>query len=213
MQKEYEWEEIYHCWKRYSRSLNKIEMPLKAKEIDIKNEHSEEYEIWGLDWVKNEQLAERIKSFENTMNVFRGSYLGGFEPLNKGTLHTLEMLCAAQNPEECAAIWIYAYVHDLLKGGGGFPSYSILANIEKAAYIYLKDKFYIWHHAMRGLTPELYIHPSVIWGGHFTPVDDIINLIAVNSYIICNEYIPIFYRSDENISAIEKNNVRYDLDD
>lgn len=212
MKKKYEWEEIYGCWKRYSYSLNKINTPLKAKEIDINNEHPEEYEICGLDWVKNEHLDKRIKSFETIMNAFHGYYSYGFEPLNKGTLHTLEMLCAAQNSEECAAIWIYAFVHDLLKRGVGFPNYSMLANIEMAAYIYLKDKFCMWHHAMRGLTPEFYIYPSVVHEGHFTTIDAIINLIAVNSCIICNEYVPIFYRSDKNISAIEKNSIRYNSD-
>jgi hypothetical protein len=209
MEKKYNWKEIYACWKAYSYNLKRINTPLKAKEIDIKNDHQDKYEIYGLDWVKNEHLDKRIKSFECTMNNFCGYFSNGFDMLNKGTLHTLEMLCAAQKPEECAAIWIYAFVHDLMKRGGGFPNCSMLFNIETESYAYLKDKFCMWHHAMRELTPEFYIYPSVIMEGNFTTIDTIINLIAVNSYMICNEYVPIFYRSDKNISAIDKNNVRY----
>lgn len=71
---------------------------------------TDELLFWGYDWIKPEQYEERIKYVTENPRAFL--HLG--DVLNKGTLHTLHMLAETKSDEERAAIWISAFLYDVL---------------------------------------------------------------------------------------------------
>lgn len=170
--------------------------------LEIKAEYtpcrSQDYITWGYDWIDNEHYTERVESFRHAVD---NPFSHGFTPLNKGTLHTLQMLIDAQDEEERAAIWIYAFCHDLTDKHYGMKSYGICGQLENAAFLFLKERFDIWHHAMKKLTPEYYIPASVLYEAEFEEHVSVVELIILNTYLIRKEYSVVLYHSLETTDS------------
>lgn len=83
-------------------------------------------------------------------------------PSNKGTIQTAEMLVDAQNEEEQAAIWIAAAAKELSGNQYGAAIGRYASLFESAAWEFLAPWYYLWHHAMKHLVPDIMI-PESVW--------------------------------------------------
>lgn len=187
------WEEVYKAWEVYSHRYCSVNLPLEIKPEFTPCRFPDSY-MWGYDWIENQSYTERVDRFKIAVN---DPYSNIFTPLNKGTLHTLQMLVDSQDEEERAAIWIYAFCHDLTQNAYGMKSRRICMLLKNAALSFLKDRFCIWHHAMRQLTPEMYIPTSLLYEGCFEDFEPVVELIILNSYLIRKEYSVALYHSSE----------------
>ena len=76
--------------------------------------------------------------------------------LNKGTLTTLRCLVDAENKETRVAIWIYAFIRDVLEyklESWRGEACRIAYAVETATLTYLREKGIEWHRAMKRLLP------------------------------------------------------------
>lgn len=127
------------------------------------------------------------------------------KPTNKGTMHTLNMLMNSVNDEERAAIWIYSFAKEIY-------DHDYRGNINKYAYKlcnasrnFLSQHFYMWHHAMKKLVPEISINHNIYSETEFHTIKAVIELARLNAAIILQEYVPIRYTSlkpDEEVPDI-----------
>lgn len=187
------WNDIYKYWKLYSNYGPAIlKAPINPVEIHV-NMHDEGMFFYGYDWLSRNEYYERKRIIEETPSEF--FYFT--KATNKGTVHTLNMLLEAKDEEESAAIWIYAFTKELIDKHETGNMYKYLRQLNNASRDFLYDRFYFWHHAMKGLVPEIFINYNIYLETQFNSINAIIELTRLNAALVLYEYVPILYSSLE----------------
>jgi|LSQX01.2.fsa_nt_gb hypothetical protein len=150
--------------------------------------------IWGYDWIHRDEYNARIKQVTLQTNEF---LLFG-HMLNKGTLHTVEMLASANNNEERAAIWLYAFFRDIDRFLNGGSRHAFAHVIQNEAYGYLSEHYYMWHHAMRKLTPNIYFHYGLFENIELKSFEPFVEIAMANAAMVLNDYTAVLYSSRED---------------
>jgi len=197
------WDEVYKQWKLYADCGPTImNTPISLAEIHISYDNEME-EIYGYDWLRKEYYEQRKEFVEkNPIN-----FLYFIQPTNKGTIHTIRMLVDAHDEEERAAIWLYAFASDILNGYfGKLGRYA--SQLQMAAWKFLSKRFYMWHHAMRKLVPEIFINSNIYEDTQFSSINAVIELARLNAALIRYEYVPIVYSSLEPGKKMEDYSLR-----
>lgn len=190
MFEEMKWEDVYKLWKadcyRFSDMLSS---PVSAETIFV--EYKQEGYFYGYDWLHHDEVTKRKELIEKNPI----SFLLFTKPTNKGTIQTAEMLIEAQNEEELAAVWIAAIAKELseYRGGDGVSLYSDM--LYMAACEYLQDRYYLWHHAMKRLVPQIMVPRSVIENVTCKDVKPVIGLIQMNTVLLKNTWSILRYSS------------------
>lgn len=188
------WGEVYSLWiqNRYYCSETLSE-PMSAEPVFVKYNNRKEY-IYGFDWLQNEDAQERKELIEKRPWEF----LYFTKPTNKGTIHTAEMLMTAQDEEELAAIWIAANAKELCecRCGNGVNRYASI--LHEAACEFLQTRYYLWHHAMKRLVPEVLIPPSVLESLVCKDAAPVIGLIQMNVVLLKSSWSILRYSSLED---------------
>ena len=105
------------------------------------------------------------------------------------------MLMDAQNEEELAAIWIAATAKELYeyRYGNGIGRYANMLHM--AACEFLQTRYYLWHHAMKRLVPEILIPPSVLESIICKDAAPIMGLIQMNTVLLKRSWSILRYSS------------------
>ncbi len=190
MLEQMKWEEVYSLW-NYERHnfSDMLSAPITAETVFVK--YNQKGYIYGFDWLQNDAAQARKELIENNPLEF----LYFTPPTNKGTIQTAEMLLDAQNEEDLAAIWIAATANELYERryGKGIGQYADMLHM--AAYEFLKSRYYLWHHAMKRLVPEILISRSVLDNIVCRDAAPIISLIQMNTVLLKNSWRILKYSS------------------
>lgn len=184
------WEEIYSLWNNNSHYFSNIlSEPITAESVFV--EYNQEGYIYGFDWLQNKAAQARKELIEKDPLKF----LYFTQPTNKGTIQTVEMLMDAQNEEELAAIWIAATAKELYeyRYGNGIGRYANMLHM--AACEFLQTRYYLWHHAMKRLVPEILIPPSVLESIVCKDAAPIMGLIQMNTVLLKRSWSILRYSS------------------
>lgn len=188
---EYTWEEIYKEWNYISYHIPTVNKKLHVNKFKVNKWERENEYFYGLDWILNENFESRINYATEQPIMFM---MYG-EHLNKGTLTTLQYLVDAEDKETRAAIWIYAFVRDVmeyqLENWRG-EAYRISDAIKMTAELYLKDKGMDWHHAMRKLLPDVYFTHTILNSVNIKDKRIVLELVAM-----AVDYIYMHYKVAE----------------
>lgn len=190
MFKQMKWEETYSLWNNNSHYFSNIlSEPITAESVFV--EYNQEGYIYGFDWLQNKAAQARKELIEKDPLKF----LYFTQPTNKGTIQTVEMLMDAQNEEELAAIWIAATAKELYeyRYGNGIGRYANM--IHMAACEFLQTRYYLWHHAMKRLVPEILIPPSVLESIVCKDAAPIMGLIQMNTVLLKRSWSILRYSS------------------
>ncbi len=188
---ELSWEEIYQSWNLHHYSEQTVlNSPIVLKElfVDYKRENGIFY---GYDWLTKDEYNSRKDTIQNNLSEF----LYFTKPTNKGTLHTLNMLINSTSDEERAAIWIYAFTKELIDSHAQGNLYKYAYQLKAVTCDFLSQKFYLWHHAMKRLVPEIYMSYELYGETQFSSYRAVIELARLNAALILHEYIPVVYTS------------------
>ncbi len=117
------------------------------------------------------------------------------KPSNKGMIQTAQMLMAAKNQEEKVAIWIAATANELLECSFESRIGKYAKILEMTARGFLRDRYQIWHHAMRKLVPEIMIPYNILDNLICKDFDVAMELIQLNTLLIQNNYKILLYSS------------------
>lgn len=109
------------------------------------------------------------------------------KPSNKGMIQTAQMLMAAKNQEEKVAIWIAATANELLECSFESRIGKYAKILEMTARGFLRDRYQIWHHAMRKLVPEIMIPYNILDNLICKDFDVVMELIHSTKYIVNTE--------------------------
>lgn len=201
---EIKWEEIIKCWNRQAKQYEpQLLKPLPFEKIHVNYLHQNDY-FFGADWIEKTKYEERIRYVTTNTTQF---LLYG-HCLNKGTLHTLELLIeAGDRAEDCAAIWIAAFAKDMeeqlpthWRGNG----YSILDDVYREAERKVYETYSLWHHAMKRLLPEICFSWMLLEGINITSYEQIVELAVINAAQVYNNYRAVIYDSrEEPVKEIE----------
>jgi len=156
--------------------------------------YNQEGYIYGFDCLQNKDARTRKELIEKDPIEL----LYFTRPTNKGTIHTAEMLMTAQDEEERAAIWIAATAKELCecRYGNGIGRYAGI--LHTAACEFLQTRYYLWHHAMKRLVPEILISPSVLESLAFCKdASPVIGLVQMNTVLLKSSWIILNYSSLE----------------
>lgn len=184
------WEDIYKQWSiGCYYFLDALASSLTAETVFV--EYKQDGYIYGYDWLENAEAQRRKKLIENNPAEF----LFFTKPTNKGTTHTAQMLIEAQSEEEIAAIWIAATAKELSEcryrnGIGHFANIFYMS-----AWDFLSTRFYLWHHAMKKLVPEILIPSSVLESMVCKDAEPVIGLIQMNAVLLRNSWSILRYSS------------------
>lgn len=184
------WEEAYSLWNYESYSFPEIlSTPITAESVFV--EYNQGGYIYGFDWLQNEDTQERKKLIEKNPLEF----LYFTKPTNKGTLQTAEMLTDAQSEEELAAIWIAATAKELseYRCGDSIERYASMLHI--AACNFLRPRYYLWHHAMKRLVPEILIPLTVLRNIDCKDAEPVMGLIQMNTVMLKSTWSILRYSS------------------
>mgnify|MGYP001064275370 CR=1 FL=1 len=192
---EFTWEDIWMYWRLYSDSYEPmLQEPINIERIKV-NFHENGTYFQGYDWIPKGDYEDRVNYITNKPQLFL--YFG--QSLNKGTLHTLETLeKAGNNLEDIAAIWLAAFTEDILNlmpvewRGKGF---TILNQVCRESSSRLRDKYPMWHHAMRKLLPEICFSNELLGSINLYSFTQIVELAVIASSQILNRYITVEYDS------------------
>lgn len=190
MFKQMKWEETYSLWNNNSHYFSNIlSEPITAESVFV--EYNQEGYIYGFDWLQNKAAQARKELIEKDPLKF----LYFTQPTNKGTIQTVEMLMDAQNEEELAAIWIAATAKELYeyRYGNGIGRYANMLHM--AACEFLQTRYYLWHHAMKRLVPEILIPPSVLESIICKDAAPIMGLIQMNTVLLKRSWSILRYSS------------------
>lgn len=190
MFKQMKWEETYSLWNNNSHYFSNIlSEPITAESVFV--EYNQEGYIYGFDWLQNKAAQARKERIEKDPLKF----LYFTQPTNKGTIQTVEMLMDAQNEEELAAIWIAATAKELYeyRYGNGIGRYANMLHM--AACKFLQTRYYLWHHAMKRLVPEILIPPSVLESIVCKDAAPIMGLIQMNTVLLKRSWSILRYSS------------------
>lgn len=187
------WEETYELWKTGGYYISEsLSSPVSAETVFV--EYKQSGYFYGYDWLKNTDVHERKQLIDKNPMGF----LYFTSPSNKGTIQTAEMLVEAKNEEEIAAIWMAATAKELSKYGSrnGVVRYADM--IYYAACEFLKSRFYLWHHAMTSLVPEIIIPTFVLENVVCKDAEPVIGLIQMNTVLLKNTWSILRYSSLKN---------------
>ncbi len=185
-----EWKDVYKLWKTgccYFPQM--LSSSVSAETIFV--EYKQEGYFYGYDWLRNDEVTKRKELIERNPI----SFIYFTKPTNKGTIQTAEMLTEAQNEEELAAVWIAATAKELseCRGGSGILYHS--DRLYMAACKFLQDRYYLWHHAMKRLVPEIMVPDSVIKSVVCNDVEPVIGLIQMNTMLLKSTWSILRYSS------------------
>ncbi|MCI5955925.1 MAG: hypothetical protein MRZ54_02955 [Clostridiales bacterium] len=183
------WEDVYSLWDESSYNFSKIlSAPMTAEPVFV--EYNQKDSIYGFDWLQNEAAQARKALIEK--NPLGFLYL---QPTNKGTIQTAEMLINAQSEEELAAIWIAATAKELLEYwyGNGIGRYARM--LYMTACEFLKTRYYLWHHAMKKLVPEILIPLPILENIDCKDAAPVMGLIQMNTVLLKSSWRILRYSS------------------
>ena len=156
--------------------------------------------IYGFDWFQNNTAQARKELIQKNPLGF----LYFTQPTNKGTIQTVEILVTAKNEEELAAIWIAATSKELCDHWYENNIGRYAAILHMAACEFLQTRYYLWHHAMKRLVPEILIPPSILNNIICKDASPIIGLIQMNTILLKSSWSILKYSSlkDEDMPEI-----------
>lgn len=184
------WKDIYKRWEtRCFYYPNALTAPVSAETVFV--EYKQDGYIYGYDWLETSEAQKRKQLISKNPLEF----LYFTKPTNKGTIQTAEMLIEAQNEEELAAIWIAATAKELsgYGYGNGLGRYADMLYI--SACDFLRTRFYLWHHAMKRLVPEIVIPSTVLESIVCKSIEPVIGLIQINTVILKSTWSILRYSS------------------
>lgn len=192
------WEDAYELWKRGCYHFPRVLTdPVAAETIFV--EYKQDGYIYGYDWLENEEAQERAQLIQKNSIQF----LYFTKPTNKGTIQTAEMLVEARNEEERAAIWIAATAKELCEYRIGSNVGCYANMLHSAAYEFLRARYFLWHHAMKRLVPEIMIPSSVIKNIVCKDAEPVIGLIQMNTVLLKSTWSILRYSSLKDGKLIE----------
>ncbi len=197
------WEEVYQLWKHgayyFPQSLT---APLLVEKVTV--EYRSSGYFYGYDWLENTEAAQRKKMIQTNVTEF----LYFTKPTNKGTIQTIEMLSEAIDEEERAAIWIAATSFELQNKHYENGISALAYQMHNAAWEFLRERFYIWHHAMKRLVPDVLIPHNVLKSMSNMDADTVMKLIQMNTLMIKGSHSVLLYSSLKDDSVPERGSVR-----
>lgn len=182
------WKEIYEHWKYTNLALYydaNRSLPVEKVFVDYKDKTP----IYGYDWLTNDEAIARIELIKKDHIGF----LYFTKPTNKGTIQTAEMLTLSQSEEERAAIWIAATTFELMQKFHSRTLYDLNLN----ALHFLQEKYWLWHHAMKKLVPDILIPHAVLDNSDLNDLDTVLGLIQMNALMLLSTHRVLFYYSVE----------------
>lgn len=184
------WEDVYSLWKQNSYQFPEILTdPSFAETIFV--QYNREGCIYGYDWLTVKEAEVRKKLIMKNPIEF----LYFTKPSNKGTIQTAQMLMEAKNQEEKVAIWIAATANELLECPFESKIGKYAKILEMTARGFLRDRYQIWHHAMRKLVPEIMIPYNILDNLICKDFDVAMELIQLNTLLRQNNYKILLYSS------------------
>lgn len=198
MIEEMTWKDIYKLWEISSYDFPKtLTEPVAAEKIFVKYEQNNHY-IYGYDWLETTEVQERKQLImENPIQ-----FLYFTKSSNKGTIQTAEMLMNASNEEELAAIWIAATAKELEYRSSGNARY-YASTLQITAEDFLRDRYSLWHHAMKKLVPDIMIPSSILENIVCEDPSPIIGLIQLNTLLLKTSWKILLYTSLKDSETIE----------
>lgn len=163
--------------------------------------------IYGYDFILKNEVSDRRNNIDNF-------FLFG-TPTNKGTLQTINMIRSAKDDEERMAIWCAAFARDMQEKGIRLnQNKNYLFWLGEKCEDFLRERFNIWHHAMKRLTPNIYYGYNICDGIKIETWQALIELFALNAKMILQDYRLVLYSSlgeNETSDILEmKFNMRID---
>lgn len=184
------WEDAYRLWNDGRYDFPEIlSSPATAEPIFV--EYEEDGYFYGFDWLQNNMVQERKWLIQKKPLEF----LYFTKPSNKGTIQTAAMLVEAQSDEERAAVWIAATAKELSECGGENNIRRYSNTLYMAACEFLKDYYYLCHHAMKKLVPEIMIPQSVLENIVCKDAEPIMGLIQMNTVLLKSTWSILRYSS------------------
>ena len=184
------WHDAYKIWKGEAICFpNDLCEPIHADRVFVKYT-SDEF-IYGFDWLRNSRAKDRKKMIKKDPIQF----LDFTRPTNKGTIHTAQMLEEAMDQEERAAIWTAATAFELMECGvrNGISRHA--QQLYYSAIGFLKDRFWLWHPAMRKLVPDIMIPKPVLESMKCDRSEVVMDLIQINTLMVKSSYTILRYSS------------------
>ena len=176
MLEQMKWENVYELWRMCGYYFPKVlTEPVSAETVFV--EYKQDGYIYGYDWLEVTEAQERKQLIEKDPIQF----LYFTKPTNKGTIQTAEMLMEARNEEELAAIWIAATAKELSEYRVGRNLGYYPRVLHMAACEFLRTRYYLWHHAMKRLVPEIMIPSSVLESIVCKDAEPVVGLIQMNT--------------------------------
>lgn len=187
------WESVYELWKMGCYCFPKVlTEPVSAETVFV--EYKQDGYIYGYDWLEDTEARERKQLIEKHPTEF----LYFTKPTNKGTIQTAEMLMDAHNEEELAAIWIAATSKELYDYRIGRDVGRYANILYMAACEFLRARFYLWHHAMKKLVPEIMIPSSVLENIACKDAEPVVGLVQMNTVMLKSTWSMLRYSSLKN---------------
>ena len=184
------WPEIFKSWSVGTFSGPAVlEAPVRPVEVPVKYEEPGHY-FYGYDWLSRAEYDQRRELIERDPAAF----LYFTKATNKGTIHTLQMLTEAKDDEERAAVWIAAFAKEI-RDSGDRAAWRYADQLGRASEAFLRERFSLWHHAMRQLVPAVFVNCTLQEGSVFSSVYGMIELARLNAALILREYVPVLYTS------------------
>ena len=185
------WEDTYKLWQDGCYDFPDIlSAPVAVEPVFVEYEREGNF-FYGFDWLQNAIVPERKRLIQKKPLEF----LYFTKPSNKGTIQTAEMLVEAQSDEERAAIWIAAIAKELSECGGGNSIRRYSNTLYMAACEFLKGRYYLWHHAMKRLVPEIMIPRSVLESLICEDAEPVMGLIQMNAVLLKSTWSILQYSS------------------
>lgn len=184
------WEDVYDIWKMGCYYFPKtITDAVSAETVFV------EYEgrgyFYGYDWLENMAAEGRKEVIKNNLTEF----MYFTRATNKGTIQTAEMLIEARDEEELAAVWIAATAKELSERGIRNDVGRYADMLYMAACEFLRTRYFLWHHAMKRLVPEIMIPSSVLENIVCKDARPVMGLIQLNTMLLKNTWSILRYSS------------------
>lgn len=197
------WEEVYQLWTQSAYYFpNSLSLPPETERVPIACQEDECF--YGYDWLECTQAAQRKQRIQTNL----AGFIYFTKLTNKGTIHTLDLLSEARDDEERAAIWIAATASEL-KGAQYNSDVTRLAfQMHHAALRFLQNRFYLWHHAMQRLVPEILVPPMLIASLSKPDAQTVMQLIQMNTLMLKGSYRALLYSSLEEGAVPENHSLR-----
>lgn len=184
------WDDVYELWKRNIYTFPAVlTEPVSVETVFV--EYNREGYIYGYDWLEANEARERKQLIARNPVHF----LLFTEPTNKGTIKTAEMLFEARDEEELAAVWIAATAKELSEYRFNSDLWRYTNALYTAACEFLQSRYYLWHHAMKRLVPEIMIPLSVLENIVCEDAAPVVGLIQMNTVLLKSTWNILRYSS------------------